>query len=62
MPSMDGFEVARRMQTTKSRSTLVMMLSSAGGRRRCRSGELGITMTLVKPIGPSDLPARSARS
>jgi len=57
MPAMDGFEVARRMQTlTKSRSTLVMMLSSAGDAGDgARSRELGITMTLVKPIGPSDL-------
>jgi two-component system, sensor histidine kinase and response regulator len=57
MPGMDGFEVARRMQTlTKSRSTLIMMLSSAGdGGDGARSRQLGITMTLVKPIGPSDL-------
>ena len=57
MPAMDGFEVARRMQTlTKSRSTLIMMLSSAGDAGDgARSRELGITMTLVKPIGPSDL-------
>ncbi len=57
MPGMDGFEVARRLQSlTKSRSTLIMMLSSAGDAGDgTRSRELGITMTLVKPIGPSDL-------
>jgi two-component system, sensor histidine kinase and response regulator len=57
MPGMDGFEVARRLQSlTKSRSTLIMMLSSAGDAGDgARARELGITMTLVKPIGPSDL-------
>jgi two-component system sensor histidine kinase/response regulator len=57
MPGMDGFEVARRIPALqKSRSTLIMMLSSADGAGdAARSRELGISMHLVKPIGPSDL-------
>jgi two-component system, sensor histidine kinase and response regulator len=57
MPGMDGFEVAKRMQAhEKSRSTLILMLSSAGDvGDAAKSRELGIAMHLVKPIGPSDL-------
>ena len=57
MPGMDGFEVARRIQALpKSGGTLVMMLSSAeGAGDGARSRAVGISMHLVKPVGPSDL-------
>src|SRR4029077_20640315 len=57
MPSMDGFEVARRIKADPSLAgATIMMLTSdrqVGEAARCR--EIGIKVYLVKPIGQSDL-------
>ncbi len=57
MPSMDGFEVARRIKADPSLAgATIMMLTSdrqVGDAARCR--EIGIKVYLVKPIGQSDL-------
>lgn len=57
MPKMDGFELARQIQSgTKAPLPTVMMLSSSdrpGDIARCK--ELGMAAYLVKPIASSDL-------
>jgi CheY-like chemotaxis protein len=57
MPSMDGFEVARRIRgTPELAGATIMMLTSGsqlGDVARCR--ELGIASSLVKPVAQSKL-------
>src|SRR5439155_3008667 len=64
MPDMDGFEVARRLQTTDGQAgpTILMLSSSdhADDIRQCR--ELALAAYVVKPVTQHDLRGAIARS
>ena len=57
MPSMDGFELAKRLQQEPDSGNLVIMVLTSSGQRgdaaRCR--ELGISAYLTKPVKQSSL-------
>jgi CheY-like chemotaxis protein len=64
MPQMDGFAVARHLQTNRSLGcATVMMLSSSGiGGESIRCRELGIAQYLTKPVEPRELLASIGRA
>jgi CheY-like chemotaxis protein len=57
MPSMDGYEVARRVRATSRGGKLILIAASGHGRSEDleRTRKAGFDHHLVKPVDPSAL-------
>ncbi len=61
MPSMDGYELARRIRLSYSASELPLLVLTSQGMDAARMRELGVAQTLSKPIKSAQLMAALAR-